>query len=262
MRIVSSVLVIMALFPPSHEEGYGVVVADHTTEIGLTSREHKVGYYGAVEDVVSDFVPGVDTDIDGIVTHKKIQEEDGQEKEEDTVLRLLKKGKSKSNKKNSKTKKPTRKPTRKPTSSPTTDPPTATQPLSDGELTFPEEMHAGDGRFVVTMDYANYTTVAVEQFTTRLFGGIMPGKTVIVNPGEVLEITFRNNLVLQPDSVQGDEKNNSFGIPDTSNLHFHGGHISGEEPSDDIYIHVEPGGNEYEYTSAFPNDHMPGCVQQ
>ena len=254
MRIATSVLVITTLFLPSHEEGYGTVVADHTTE---------VGYYGAVEDFVSDFVPGVNTDTDNIVTLKKNQNEGGQEEEEEeegTVLRLLKK--KKSNKKNSKTeKKPTRKPTRKPASSPTTDPPTATPPLSDGELTFPEEMHAEDGRFVVTMDYADYKTVAVEQFTTRLFGGIMPGKTVIVNPGEVLEITFKNNLVLQPNSVQGLEKNNTFGIPDTANLHFHGGHISGEEPSDDIYIHVRPGGGTYEYTSAFPSDHMPGYEQ-
>ena len=254
MRIATSVLVITTLFLLSHEEGYGTVVADHTTE---------VRYYGAVEDFVSDFVPGVNTDTDNIVTLKKIQNEGGQEEEEEeegTVLRLLKK--KKSNKKNSKTeKKPTRKPTRKPASSPTTDPPTATPPLSDGELTFPEEMHAEDGRFVVTMDYADYKTVAVEQFTTRLFGGIMPGKTVIVNPGEVLEITFKNNLVLQPNSVQGPEKNNTFGIPDTTNLHFHGGHISGEEPSDDIYIHVRPGGGTYEYTSAFPSDHMPGYEQ-
>jgi hypothetical protein len=249
MRIASSVFVVVTLFSPSRGEGYNSVVAARTTEeVGLISAQHEEGYYGPVEDFVS---------TDGIVTHKEGQEE---EEDEGKVLRLLKKGKSKSSKK--KKSKPTPSPSIKPIPPPTTDPPTATPPLSDGELTFPEEMHAGDGRFVVTLDYANHTTVAVEKFTTRLFGGSMPGKTVIVKPGEVLEITFINNLVLQPNSVQGDEKNNTFGIPDTSNLHFHGGHISGEEPSDDIYIHVEPGGNEYPYTSEFPDDHMPGYVQQ
>jgi hypothetical protein len=241
MRIASSVFVgVVALYSPSQGEGYSAVVAAHTNEVGLIFAQHEEGYYAPGEDFVS---------TDGIVAHKEGQQEEEEEEEDiGKVLRLLKKGKSKSSKKKKKT--------RKPTPPPTTDPPT----LSDGELTFPEEIYAGEGRFTVTMDYGNHKTVAAEEFTSRGFGGIFPGKTVIVNPGEVLEIAFRNNLVLQADSTQ--VTNNTFGIPDTSNLHFHGGHISGEEPSDDIYIHVKPDGGTYEYTSVFPKDHMPGYVQQ
>jgi hypothetical protein len=76
----------------------GVSVPSSSTDAQGTKIEdnkHAEGYYGAVEDFVADFVPGVDADTDGIVTH-----EEGQEQEEvDKDSRLLKMKKSKSTKK-------------------------------------------------------------------------------------------------------------------------------------------------------------------
>lgn len=44
---------------------------------------------------------------------------------------------------------------------------------------------------------------------------------------------------------------------DTTNLHTHGLHISGEAPGDDIFTVVEPGAS-YSYTYHIPDDHMGG----
>jgi hypothetical protein len=66
------------------------------------------------------------------------------------------------------------------------------------------------------------------------------------------------NLLTTQDGVN-EEPHNVFGNPDTINLHYHGGHVSGEEPSDDVYIKIRPG-DKYEYFTNFPDNHMPGYV--
>ena len=248
MRFTNSILVIMAaLYLPSfHGDGVLVVAAAATNEV--VGQHNNVDVVVVVEDfTITDVEETETTDAttNGIVS-----------------TRLLKNGKSNKNdksNKNKKNKKTGKKQKRSKTNSPTvTSSPTDTPPpLSDGELTFPKQVFAGNGRMVVTMDYVEHKTVAATTFSTRALHGGIPGNTVIVKSGETLEVSFQNNLVLQPNSVQEAEKNNSYGIPDTTNLHFHGGHISGEEPSDDIYIHVRPG-DKYEYTSKFPENHMPG----
>ena len=78
--------------PSSSTDGQGTKTEDNNTvEV----------YHGVIEDFVADFVHGVDTDTDGIVTHEEGQ---GQEQEQvDEHTRLLKKKKSKSTKKTPKT---------------------------------------------------------------------------------------------------------------------------------------------------------------
>jgi len=52
-------------------------------------------------------------------------------------------------------------------------------------------------------------------------------------------------------------KHNSYSVPNESNLHFHGLHVSGEVPSDDTTLVVPPG-ESYQYMTTLPEDHMPG----
>jgi len=93
---------------------------------------------------------------------------------------------------------------------------------------------------------------------TRLFDGLLPGKTIVIEPGDTVKILYKNDLELQ-DSAKQDEVlyNNEYHIPDHSNIHFHGGHVSGELPSDDVTYKVEPK-DQYQYTTVFPANHMGG----
>ena len=75
-----------------------------------------------------------------------------------------------------------------------------------------------------------------------------------LNPGNLLKVNFNNNLVEQATRVVD---HNSFQLPDTSNLHFHGPFISGELPSDDVTMGI-PAGDSYQYQTVFPEEHMPG----
>ena len=76
------------------------------------------------------------------------------------------------------------------------------------------------------------------ELTTRVFDGSIPGPTIRVKPGDKFNITFLNSLTEQENVV---ETHNDFQLPDTANLHFHGGWMSGELPSDDVTHPVKPG---------------------
>ena len=197
--------------------------------------------------------------------------------------RVLKKSKTKTkkpkkkvnkkqkNKKNG-TSKPTGKPTGKPTDSPTakpTDPPTdspsdpptgsptTTPPLSDGMLKQPLVIRAGDGEQIkLTLKEADHSTVAATAFHSRLIDGTLPGPTIVVKRGTTLKVNLVNGLADPGTCVPLD---NGFSCADITNLHYHGGHVSGNEPSDDVYIKIYPGGdNFYNYSTYFPENHMPG----
>ena len=55
----------------------------------------------------------------------------------------------------------------------------------------------------------------------------------------------------------GTNVHNAYRLPNTTNLHLHGGHISGMDPGDNVKVEIAPGQQHtYEYT--FPKNHMPG----
>eukprot|EP00541_Cyclophora_tenuis_P019130 CAMPEP_0116565794 /NCGR_PEP_ID=MMETSP0397-20121206/14091_1 /TAXON_ID=216820 /ORGANISM="Cyclophora tenuis, Strain ECT3854" /LENGTH=130 /DNA_ID=CAMNT_0004092597 /DNA_START=230 /DNA_END=619 /DNA_ORIENTATION=- len=91
----------------------------------------------------------------------------------------------------------------------------------DTTITFARGTHSRDG-FTIT---------------TRMLNGLLPGPTLKIKPGDILQVNFQNNLVDQGIPYI----HNRPSAPDESNLHFHGLHISGEEPSDDVLIHLGPG---------------------
>ena len=107
----------------------------------------------------------------------------------------------------------------------------------------------------LTLEYGNFSSTNFSFTNTRLFNGKFPGPTVLLNAGDTLRILFKNELELQQESVIGEH--NKYTDPDASNLHFHGGHVSGEEPSDDPRLSINPG-EEYQYETLFPSNHMPG----
>lgn len=88
---------------------------------------------------------------------------------------------------------------------------------------------------------------------TRTYNGTMPGPTLAVKPGDAINIRFVNLLKDQGIPY----KHNAISAPDESNLHFHGLYVSGELPSDDATIVVEPG-QTFDYSTTLPVDHHPG----
>jgi FtsP/CotA-like multicopper oxidase with cupredoxin domain len=50
---------------------------------------------------------------------------------------------------------------------------------------------------------------------------------------------------------------NTLRDPDTTNLHWHGAHVSPNEPADYVLLEVAPGDN-YNYSVYFPLHKMPG----
>jgi len=72
-------------------------------------------------------------------------------------------------------------------------------------------------------------------------------KTIRVKAGDQLKLTLKNSLTMP----LGNEVENEFRLPNTTNMHLHGGHISGESPGDNVLIMVGPGEIE-EYIYDFP----------
>ena len=110
----------------------------------------------------------------------------------------------------------------------------------------------GELNTVISLQRASITRDGVT-LNTRLFNGELPGPTLRIKAGDVLNVRFENNLIDQGIGFV----HNSLSAPDESNLHFHGLHISGELPSDDVSLHLSPG-QAYDYLIELPADHLPG----
>lgn len=129
--------------------------------------------------------------------------------------------------------------------------------LSDGALQQPSVLsQSTSGDFTIDLSLAEgqHETVAATTFNTRLLGGTLPGPTIRVKKGEWLYVNFSNDLVAQPGSNTAP---NEYNYPDSTNLHFHGGHVSGERPGDDTSLIIDAG-TSYQYKVFFPQFHMGG----
>jgi FtsP/CotA-like multicopper oxidase with cupredoxin domain len=90
---------------------------------------------------------------------------------------------------------------------------------------------------------------------TRAYNGELVGPTIRVKPGQTLKIRLHNRLAPERCATRSVE-NNVHQI-NTTSLHTHGLHISGESPADDALSPVEPGATR-EYVYQLPVDHMGG----
>jgi len=133
--------------------------------------------------------------------------------------------------------------------------PTVFTGLSDGALRQPRVIEVVSGeQITLTLKKADHSTVAATAFTTRLIEGELPGPTLKLKRGINLKVKLVNDL---PNREECQTIENGYACPDLTNIHYHGGHVSGNEPSDDVYLKIKPG-DFYEYDTDFPENHMPG----
>lgn len=80
------------------------------------------------------------------------------------------------------------------------------------------------------------------------------GPTLKFKAGDTVKVLLDNDLEANPGATT---TMNSLHSPGTTNLHTHGLHVDSDDPQDDVYITVAPGGTkQYQYTIA--SDHMAG----
>lgn len=106
----------------------------------------------------------------------------------------------------------------------------------------------------IRVDYA-YRDIGGYRLNMRSYEGGSPGPTLRVKPGDTLRIRLVNDLPPNPDPMPADMT-----LPhqfNTTNFHFHGGHVSPGALSDNVFRSMEPG-KAYDIEIAIPPDHTAG----
>ena len=92
------------------------------------------------------------------------------------------------------------------------------------------------------------------RYRTRGYNGSVPGPTIRTRAGATLRIRLVNALSARDNVNRGHNENR---LPNTTNLHTHGLHVSSRPPADSIFTVVGPG-ETYDYVYEIPDDHMGG----
>jgi FtsP/CotA-like multicopper oxidase with cupredoxin domain len=126
----------------------------------------------------------------------------------------------------------------------------------DAALTEPEVRRSADGVIETRLRVAYaYKDIGGYRLSLRTYEGGLPGPTLRLRPGDTLRLTLANDLPPNPDAMPVDMT-----LPhhfNTTNFHFHGGHVSPEGLSDNVFRSMEPG-QAYEIAIAVPPDHPRG----
>jgi len=132
----------------------------------------------------------------------------------------------------------------------------ARSPLGlDGDLKNPREIVSVGGRFstelnmVIARHDLPYASASL-----RLYEGEIPAPTFRVSPGDEMEIALHNRFPPNPDSDPDLNTPNQF---NSTNLHFHGFHVSPKGNSDNVYLQINPG-ESFNYLVQLPDDHPAG----
>jgi FtsP/CotA-like multicopper oxidase with cupredoxin domain len=124
------------------------------------------------------------------------------------------------------------------------------------DLTEPEvrQSVAGALRTDLHVAYA-YHDIGGYRLSLRAYEGDVPGPTLRVQPGDVLKLRLINELPPNSDviPVNGDLPHHF----NTTNIHFHGLHVSPAGIADNVLRSMEPG-ESYDVEVAIPNDHPHG----
>ncbi|CAE7708798.1 mco [Symbiodinium sp. CCMP2456] len=91
-------------------------------------------------------------------------------------------------------------------------------------------------------------------FVTRIYNDFIPGPTIMIKPGDRLLITVQNDL----QAPLGKAANDVYQLPNTTNLHVHGLHVSPNAPADDVFGTVLGPGDSFMYDYKLIADHSPG----
>jgi len=130
-------------------------------------------------------------------------------------------------------------------------------PFTPGaSLVEPEVRRSVDGVLSTTLSlrYA-YKNVGGYRLFMRTYEGTIPGPTFALKRGDVLRINLINELPPNRDPAPAniDQPHQV----NTTNLHFHGSHVSPSGISDNVMRSMEPG-QSYEIEIALPEDHTAG----
>ncbi len=113
-------------------------------------------------------------------------------------------------------------------------------PLTGMNFSKPVDVYSKDGVLKTTL-VAEYKIGQVDNqtITGMVYNGSLPGPAYHVYPGDRVEIDLVNNL------------------NESTNLHFHGVHVSPGNNSDNVLLDVAPGKTQH-YVLDIPKDHEPG----
>ena len=113
---------------------------------------------------------------------------------------------------------------------------------------------AGELRTDLHVVYA-YHDIGGYRLALRTYEGGIPGPTLCVQPGDTLKLTLINALLPNRDAVpaNGDVPHHF----NTTNIHFHGMHVSPAGIADNVLRSMEPGAR-YDVEIAIPDDHPRG----
>lgn len=124
------------------------------------------------------------------------------------------------------------------------------------DLANPPELQSEDGQLRAKL-WMDITQIQLPTGPAklRIFNGSVPGPTLRVSPGDVLEVAFENRMPPNPDDdptlVNTPNRFN------TTNVHYHGFHVSPRGNSDNVYLQIEPG-QRFNYIVKIPEDHPAG----
>ena len=127
------------------------------------------------------------------------------------------------------------------------------QPLRE----LPRSESSGGSLSVTLTPKTRSVSIGGRKVSSQTYGANLMGDEWVVNPGDQLNVNFRNRLPVGylPTGQWADKWFQPKG--GNTNLHVHGMHVSPNAPSDDIFINV-PSGTDYQYQYAIPMDEKPG----
>ncbi|MCJ7872700.1 multicopper oxidase family protein [Phaeobacter sp. J2-8] len=144
-----------------------------------------------------------------------------------------------------------------------------------GDLANPPQIHSQNGLLQTTLRPTLAEVLVDEQpRKLRRYNDGLPGPTLRVKPGDRMEITLENALPPNAPPLRALDTFPAFGPGDicgpvgtthvaphdlnTTNLHFHGMHVSPKGNSDNVFLTVEPG-SAFTYEVQIPDNHPIGA---
>ncbi|SDL44524.1 Multicopper oxidase with three cupredoxin domains (includes cell division protein FtsP and spore coat protein CotA) [Arthrobacter sp. ov407] len=113
-------------------------------------------------------------------------------------------------------------------------------PVPGGDFTEPEQLRGSNGRLQVRLEASpGSVQLGGQQASALAYNGGVPGPTLRVRAGDVLDIELVNSMA----------------VP--TNLHVHGLHVSPQGNGDNVFNVVQPG-HSFSYEYRLPADHPPG----
>jgi len=115
-------------------------------------------------------------------------------------------------------------------------------------LQYPTEHRSHNGVLHMNMELDEFHYDGPYSMMVRALNGEIPGPTIRAKRGDTVHVHWCNKL---DGRIPGNTGHNLFGDPNITNMHTHGLHISPNEPSDNVFVKIQPGAC-YDYTYEIP----------